>query len=95
MPALAFLPITMANYFITHQIDQFCDQLPNLQDHISLTLHWHSFSEWCREQVAVSIAHKCGHYFVYECWQPIGTRITQDARPSIIDAPLTLISRIG
>jgi len=32
---------------------------------------------------------------MYDCLQQIATQMTQDAKPKIVDAPLTLISRMG
>jgi len=54
-----------------------------------------SFAEWGGEHVAVSFAYNGGLYLVYKCPQPIATQITQDARPKIVDALLTLICRIA
>jgi hypothetical protein len=66
-----------------------------MQDQKSLTLHWRSFSEWGRECVTSSFAYKDRLYRIYECLHPIATQITRDARPKIIDSPLTLICRMG
>jgi len=93
--ALLFLPINTPNYFIMHQIDQFCDELPDLQDYILLTLHWRWMSEWGRKLVASSSTSNGVHYSIYECREPIATQIVQDACPTIIDAPWTLIFRMG
>jgi len=41
--------------------------------------------------VALSFAQKASLYHIYEWLQPIATQITNDARPEIVDAPLTLI----
>ena len=38
---------------------------------------------------------KGSHYFTYEFGPPSIIQINQDARPEIIDAPLTLVFRIG
>ena len=53
-------------------------------------LCWCSFSECGMEQVACSIAYECGQYRIFEYLQPITTSITQDARPKIGDASLTI-----
>jgi len=45
--------------------------------------------------VALCFAYKAGQYLSYDYLQPMGTQITQDARPKIIDAALMLISRMG
>jgi hypothetical protein len=41
--------------------------------------------------VALSFAYKAWQYLIDEWLQPIATQITHDVRPTIIDAPLTLI----
>ena len=56
---------------------------------------WHSYSRWGRERVASAFAYKGGQYVSYASLEPMSALITQDARPEIVDAPLTLISRIG
>jgi len=61
----------------------------------SLTLSWCSFSRQGREPVASSFAFKGGQYLSYAYLQPIATQITQDAMAKILDAPLTLFSRMG
>jgi len=43
--------------------------------------------------VAHSFADNASQYRIDESSQPIGTQITNDAGPKIIDAPLTLILR--
>jgi len=45
MLLLAFLPIMVANTFSTHYNNQVPDQLPDIQDHQSLTLCWRPFTE--------------------------------------------------
>ena len=71
--------------------DQIAFELPDLEDQYSLMLCWRSFSEWGREHVAHSFAYKASQYLSYEWPQQIAMQITQDARPKILDAPLTLI----
>jgi len=56
---------------------------------------WHSFSRWGSERVAFAFAYKGGQYLSYDSLQPMPALITQDARPKIVDALLTLISRMG
>jgi len=56
-------------------------------------LCWCLSLEWGREHVALSVAYKASQYRIYRWPQPITTQITNDARPKIIDAPLTLILR--
>jgi len=66
-----------------------------MPDHKWFTLSWRSFSWWGRERVASSSAYKGRQYLSNDFLQPIATQITHDARPKIIDTPLTLISRMG
>jgi len=89
--ALSLLPIKAANTLNMHSNDQIACELPDLQDQKSLTLRWHSFSELGRERVALSFAWKASQYHIYESPQPIATQITNDARPKIVDPPLTII----
>jgi len=60
-----------------------------------MTLSRGSFAECGRERDTFSFAYKGGPYLIDECLQPIATQITQDARPKIVDTPLTLIFRMG
>jgi len=53
-----------------------------------------SFLLMGREHVASSFAYNGGQYLSYNYLQPIATQMTQDAKPKIVDAPLTLISRM-
>jgi len=57
--------------------------------------HRCSFSRWGREGTRISFCYKRGQECLYDCPQPIGGLITQDARPNILDAPLTLIWMYG
>jgi len=41
------------------------------------------------------VAYNGGQSFLYDCMQPIVNQITLQARPDIVDAPLTLIVRMG
>ena len=61
----------------------------------SFTLHWRSFLRWGRERFTSSGFYEGGHYFIYDCLQPVTPQITQDTRPTIVDAPLTLICKMG
>jgi len=69
--------------------------LPKMQGQKSLTLRRGSFLCWGREHVAFVFASKGGQYLICGGLQPIATQITQDARPKIIDTPLTLIVRMA
>jgi len=70
-------------------------QLSIMEGQQFLTLWWCSFS-WCsREQFTFSFDYKGSQYFVYDYVQPIAQKITQDAWPRIVDAPLMLNFMIG
>jgi len=69
--------------------------LPLMRDLQCLTPSWLSCSRWGRERVASSFSFKGGQYLSYDYLQPVTTWTTQDARPNIIAAPFTLISRMG
>ena len=69
--------------------------LPKMQDQKSLTLRWCSLWKWGSKGIAVCSANTSGQKVVYDWLQPISGVITQDARPKIIDAPLTLIFMNG
>jgi len=66
-------------------------ELPDLQTQNSFTLWWCSFSEWGRERFALSFIYKACQYLMDEWPQPIATKIMHNARPKIVDSPLTLI----
>jgi len=70
-------------------------RLPMIHDQKSLTLRWRSFSWWGMEGIAISLAYKGSHKFLYDWLQPIGGVISQDSWPQIVDAPLTLIFMMG
>jgi len=48
-----------------------------------------------QECVASAFAYNGGQYLSYDNLQPVPALINQDERRKIVDAPLTLISRIG
>ena len=93
--ALSLFRIKAAKTLIMHTNYQITSELPYLQDQKSLTLRWCSYSEWRREHVALSFSLKASQYHIYEWPQLIAMQITNDARPKIVDAPLTLIFRMG
>jgi len=70
-------------------------RLPMIHDQQSLTLRWRSFSWWGMEGIAICLAYKASQKFLYDWLQPIGGVISQDSLPKIVDAPLTLIFRMG
>jgi len=65
--------------------------LPKLHDQKSLTLGWRSFSRLGRERVGFSVHNTGGQYFIYDFIQPGAPQITQNTRPTIVDAQLMLI----
>jgi len=93
--SLAYLPTEAGNSSLIEVCNQAPLRLPKLRDLKSLTLIWPSFSRWGRECDASAFAYEGGQYLSYDYLQPMPTLITQDARPKIIDAPLTLISMMG
>jgi len=58
-------------------------------------LRWRSFPRWGRDSSAYTFAYKGSQWFVYDCLQPVAPHITQDTRSTIVDAPLTLISKVA
>jgi len=89
--SLSGFPIKAANTVIIYKNNHIAFDLPDLQVHKSLTLRWRSISEWGRECGARSFAYKASQYCMYEWSQPIAKQMTNDARPKIVEAPLTLI----
>ena len=86
-----FLPITAAISLFMDACDQVPLIIPKMQDPKSLTLRLRSFS-WCaRERFACFFGNKDGQYYVYDSIWPVTPQITQDTRPTIVDAVLTLI----
>ena len=70
-------------------------RLPKIQHQQSLTLYRLSFSGWDRKRVRIVLILKGSQCLVYEWLQLITTGVTQDEQPKIVDAPWTLISRMG
>jgi len=89
--SLSFFLIKVANMLIIYRNDHIAFKLPDLQDETSLTHCWCWISEWGRERETGSFAYEASQYCMYEWSQPIAMQITNDARPKIIHAPLTLI----
>jgi len=69
--------------------------LTMMQGEQSLTLCWCSLSRRGREHVASSLFYNGGQYIVHDCLQPVALQITQDTLPTIVDAPLTCIFKMG
>jgi hypothetical protein len=61
----------------------------------SLTLHWYSVSEWGSDRVVYCFAKEGCQYVGYGKQWPGHVSITIHTRLKIIDAPLTLIFRMG
>jgi len=89
--SLSFFPITAANTLIIYRNDHIAFDLPDIQDQKSLTLRWRSISERGREHDPRSFAYIASQYCIYDWSEPIAKQITNDARPEIVDAPLTFI----
>jgi len=60
-----------------------------------LTLRWRSFSTWGRECFTFLFAYQGSQYSVYDFIQPVALQINQDTQPTIGDALLMLIFRMG
>jgi hypothetical protein len=70
-------------------------RLDMMQDQKWLKLHWRTFSVLGLEHVDIVFAAKHSQCLIYGCLQPITTSVSQNAKPTIIDAPLTLIFEMG
>jgi len=66
-----------------------------MQSQNSLTLHWHSFSEWGNDNVAFSFAYNGCHYIQYVYPLPDHLVIIWLKGQNIVEAPLTLIFMMG
>jgi len=69
--------------------------LPRTHDQNSLTLCWRSIPRWGREGIAICFADNGGQKFLYNWLQPIGSVITQEAWPNIVNALLIPIFMMG
>jgi len=90
-----FLPIEAVNSSGMSSYIRAMPWLPNTNDHKLLTLCWRSFSGWGNIYDMHCCSGKGRHSIVYESLPQSNTWISQDARPKIVHAPLTLIFRIG
>jgi len=93
--SLAYLPREAANSSLIEVRNPAPLWLPKTGDLKLLTFIWRSFAWWGTERVVSVCAYNGGQYLGYDYLQPMPALITQDARPKIINAPLTLISRMG
>jgi len=89
--SLSVVPIKTANMLILNGRSRISTELPYLQNHISLTLRWRSFSEWDSDRVAICLANKDCQHLGFALQWPIHYSNTLLNRPKIIDTPLTLI----
>ena len=88
--SLAYLPREAGNSSLIEVCNHAPGILPKMRNLKLLTLIWCSFSRWGRERVTSAFSNEGGQYLSYDYLQPMATLITQDARPKIVDAPLTL-----
>jgi hypothetical protein len=70
------LPIKVVNISFMHVDNKSRIRLPMMQDQVSLTLSWRSFSGWGRECITAVFAFKCSYYLIFECLQAIACLIT-------------------
>jgi len=89
--SLSSFPLKAATTWFIYRNDNITFDLPDLRDQKSLTLRWRSISERGRECEVHSFAYEASRCCIYAWSQPIAKQITKDARPKILDAPLTLI----
>jgi len=59
-----------------------------------LTICWRAFWRWGRKRFTFIFAYKRSQYSVHYNVQPVAPQITHHTWPTIVDAPLTLISMI-
>ena len=90
-----FLTIKEVNSSVMSSYISIMPSLPNMQDQKLLMRHWHSISWWGNEDIRCCFAWNACHYLIYELLQQSNTKITQDARPKIVDTLLTFIFRTG
>ena len=93
--SLSFLRIKVINTVVMYNHCEITSQLPDEQDLKWWMFCWQSFSRWGRERVASFFAYKGCQQFYYLNSQPnciFSTRLTW---PTIIDAPLTFIFKMG
>jgi hypothetical protein len=88
---LSLLPVKAANTTVMHNNDQVTGELPDIQDHKSLTLRWRSCLQWGGDHIVISFTNKSCHYDHYAFQRPSHWWITIFAWPQIVDAPFTLI----
>jgi len=69
--------------------------LPNIHNHILITLLWCSVSRWGKEDIVHCVGWKGHHYRVYKLLPRSDSYLTKDARPKIVDAPWMFICRMG
>ena len=82
---MGFLPIKAVNNTDMRTKIRVMPWLPNMQDLKLFTPRWCLFSGFRREHVAVVFGSTGSQYLINGCLQPIGTKITQDWKPKIVD----------
>jgi len=70
-------------------------RLPTMDKQQLVTHLWHSVSCWHNDDIEHCFGWKDFHYMAYEYLPQSSTYITNDARPKIIEATLTLIFSMG
>jgi len=84
-------PTQAANALIMYSNDWIVFEFTDLQDKNSLTLDWHSISEWGMVHVALSYAYQACQYGINVQLQQMEAWIAHDARLKIVDSVMTLI----
>jgi len=93
--SLAFLPTKPANTMFMGSCRCTAIRFSKMQDQKLLMLSWRSFVEGGSDIVTSIFTHKGRQYFDYGLMPLHSTFIIQETRPEIVDAPLTLMSRMG
>jgi hypothetical protein len=88
-----FLPIKAANTPLITVSNNSQLRLVMMQNQKLLTLRWRSFSEGGSDRTVYIFADKGCQYAAYNSVQQFTTQITNEAKPKIVDTPLTLIFR--
>ena len=88
-----FLPRTAADSSIMGQCRRTTLASSKMQCQKSLTLCWCSFLGQTGDGVAIIFAYKCGRQFDDSSMSPRSPCIFHDARPKVVDSPLTLVFR--
>jgi hypothetical protein len=87
--------VQAAYMWFTNICDQSMHWLSRMESQTLSRYCWQTYFEWGRECVTFAFAYTCGLYLIFECLHLIATPTTQDARPIVMDVPMTLIFKIG